>query len=119
MNDSVDMAADGDIPTPEAKMKAAAGRLRTALDSLEKAFASHGRDDAQLEARLREAEALAADRAELAARLDQVTADAKIARETLEGKERDFAQLARESQAEIDSIRAQIQSALGSSEGDS
>ena len=118
MNDSVDMAADVENTTPGAKMKAAASRLRTALDSLESRLATHSKGDAQMEARLREAEALAADRAELASRLDQVTAEAKAARDTLEAKERDFAQMARDSQAEIDTIRAQIEAALNTG-GDS
>ena len=119
MDDSADMGGDVDNG-PEEVMNAAAARLRSALDRLEARISPMGDKVSELEKELKAAESFSADRAELAQRLDSVSAEAKTARDTLAEKERHFAareqqfdKLADDTNAKIEAIIEQVTAAIG------
>lgn len=89
MNDSADIYNrddEDDEPTLADELKTAEARLKSALDSLDKRLSPVMEENAQLQQRLLDAEAFSQDRAQLAQRLDEVTAEAAEARQALEAK---------------------------------
>ena len=128
MNDSADMAP-GSGSAPErgvaqvsgsaSGLDAAAARLSSALDRLESRIgtlagtsAQARRQRDQLQQKLAQAESFVADRAELAARLDRVTAEARAKNDALAAREREFDTLARRTEDEIAAIAKQVETAL-------
>jgi len=74
INDSADIANDGEVTLADA-ISEAEKRLRAGLDLLEKRLTPINRDMEKMRKSLEEAESFSEDRAELAQRLDEVSAE--------------------------------------------
>ena len=92
-----------------ADMKTAADRLQLALRSLEGSLSPLLDKVSRLETEAKEAETMNADRASLAAKLDESTAKA----ENLAAREKEFNALADETTQELDRVIRQVRTALG------
>lgn len=94
----------------------AASRLQDALKSLEGALSPMAARLKKLEAGAQDGEMLQEDRARLARRLDEAkAANSGHAEQTAQWaqQEKEFAQLANETMAELDAVITQVQHALG------
>lgn len=92
-----------------ADIKTAADKLQSALRSLEGSLSPLLDKVSRLETQAKEAETMGADRADLAAKLDESKAQAQSYAE----REKEFSALADETTQELDRVIRQVRTALG------
>jgi len=92
-----------------ADIKTAADRLQSALQSLEGALTPLINKVSRLEVQAKEVETMGADRAALAAKLDE----SKSKEDLFAARKKEFSALADETTQELDRVISQVRSALG------
>ncbi|HHI88830.1 MAG TPA: DUF4164 family protein [Hellea balneolensis] len=90
-------------------MQQAAERLQSALGKLENALEPMIARVGELETRLEKVKTIDADRAKLASEVDELKAQNQSLRE----REKEFARLAAETTRELETVIAEVQTALG------
>ncbi len=91
-----------------ADIKAAADRLKNALESLEQSIGPKMAEFSRMEKLAAESENFAEDRSKLAQKLD----DAMANEENFRAREEDFQRLAKETTAELDQVIGQVRNVL-------
>lgn len=94
-------------------IKVAADRLQSALKSLEGALDPLVARVVELEQSAREAGDFETDRANLARRLDETTANIAVREKEFEAREAEFSALANETTEELDRVIRQVKHVLG------
>jgi len=96
-----------------ADIKAAQTELNRAVDSLEVGLGQLMSRMKTLEASAQDSDAFREDRTKLAAQLDDMAAEAQVAKERLASREAEFSKLTQESEAELDRVMTVVRKALG------
>lgn len=100
-----------------ADIKSATAALADSIDSLESGVAQLLSRMQALEAGAKDSDAFREDRAKLAGQLDEVAAQAEMARHKLASREAEFTALTQDSEAELDRVMNIVRGALERSIG--